>query len=175
MIEIPDSELAAYGFLRLYSIDLEMARQSCDLLETIRELQARQPILRDAVISYCRPFSGNRAKDGSTHHLSLRFVPTELRGLHEELFDLRMQAFAHTDVEFRNPQIARWPRTAGGANYLVGFRNPSYDDLLRRIPEIRDLVCQVENSINTKVRKLEMRFERLYVSNARAKVDAPGA
>ena len=175
MIEITDREIDAYGFLRLYSIDLEMARQSCDLLTTIAELQAQHAILRDAVISYCRPFSGNRAKDGSTHHLSLRFVPRDLRELHDELFDLRMQAFAHTDVEFRRPQIGRWPRAAGGANYVMGFRNPSYDDLLRRLPELRELVCQVENAVNTKVRECETRFERLYAAHPREGADAPGA
>jgi hypothetical protein len=55
-IDIPDRELEEYEFLRLYSIDLDMARQTCDLLAQITDAQIRFAVLRDALISYSRPF-----------------------------------------------------------------------------------------------------------------------
>jgi hypothetical protein len=87
---------------------------------------------------------------------------------------LRNQAFAHSSAEFRQPQVARWPRSDGGASYGLGFRNPPYDVLLKRLVELRSLICAVEDGINASVRECEARFERLYASTPPPTIDAPG-
>jgi hypothetical protein len=112
-------------------------RQSCDLLARQNDLELRYCILRDIVVTYSRPFSKNLGRVYRKHALPEDVVPAAMRGLHTELLKLRDQAFAHTDHDFRNPQIARFPREGGGGVYSMSFRNPSYEDLNTRLPEIR--------------------------------------
>ena len=174
-MEVPDAEAEHYAFLRLYSIDLDVARQSCELFTGIEDAQIRHAVLRDLVVTYARPFSGNRREHGGPHHISSRAVPKEMRALHQELMTLRMQAFAHTDQAFRRPQIARWPRSSGGAYYGLGFANPAYDSLTTRIADIETLVVAVESRVNEMVRECEARFERLYAPPAEKSSAALGA
>lgn len=151
-----------YRFSRLYSIDLEMAKQSCDLLARQNDLELRYCILRDIVVTYSRPFSKNLGRVYRKHALAEDAVPAAMRGLHTELLKLRDQAFAHTDHDFRNPQIARFPREGGAGLYSMSFRNPSYEDLNTRLPEIRELVVAVEQCVNTRAREFELTFDQLY-------------
>ncbi len=51
------------------------------------------------VTSYARPFTNN-SRIGM---LSTSYVPTEFKGLHSTLLDLRHKAFAHTDASGRLP------------------------------------------------------------------------
>jgi hypothetical protein len=166
-MEIPDHEAEEYSFLRLYSIDLDQSRQAVALLRSVAEEQLRHALFRDAVLSYCRPFSGNRRRDGTQHRLSVRkYVPKDMRSLHHELSGLRRQVFAHTDILFLRPQLSHWPRTGGKPVYGMAFRIPPYGVLLARLEECSALVVTVENSINDAVRTAEDRFERLYCDEA---------
>src|SRR5690348_8308954 len=133
MVEIPDRIPEEYGFHRLYSIDFEMAKQACDLLSKQTSDELRYTILRDVVVSYSRPFSGNRGKLVRKHRLSDATVPNGMSALHAELIALRDQAFAHTDHEFIKPQHARWPRADGSAQYPMSFRVPPYQSMVARI------------------------------------------
>ena len=163
MVVVTRRDAENYRFLRLYSIDLEMARQSCDLIARQDALDVRYCLLRDLVVSYARPFSSNRGRVFKRHRLEKgEVVPIAMRPLHAELLALRDQAFAHTDHDFRNPQIARWPRSSGGATYGMSFRNPAYDTLIVRLQEIRDLATAVEQRVNALARDFELTFDQLY-------------
>lgn len=165
-VTITRAQVEDYRFLRLYSIDLEMAKQGCDLLAAQTDLTLRHALLRDLIVTYGRPFSTNRGRVHKRHRLPDSIVPFAKRRLHAELKALRDQSFAHTDHDFRNPQIARWPRKSGGATYALGFSNPSYDLLLSRLPEIRDLIVTVENAVNALARTFESDFNKLYPEEA---------
>ena len=179
MVVVTRKDAENYRFLRLYSIDLEMAKQSCDLLARQSDLEVRYCILRDIVVTYSRPFSKNIGRVFRRHALPERIVPAAMRALHAELVNLRHQAFAHTDHDFRNPQIARFPRKGGGGAYAMSFRNPAYEDLNRRVPEIRELVVSVEQGVNAKAREFELTFDQLYPNELDLPLerdsDAPGA
>jgi hypothetical protein len=161
MLEIPDSEGEEYSFLRLYSIDFDMAKQACDLLATQSAPTLQYCILRDIVVSYARPFSGNRGTFLKSHRLPVALVPLSMRGLHEELATLRDQVFAHTDQDFRRPQLARIDRSDGSGWYPMGFRNPSYESLLARTAEIRTMIVALEDLVNGEVRSREKGFDAL--------------
>lgn len=162
MVEIPDRELEEYSFLRLYSIDFEMAKQACDLLSRQTSDELRYCILRDIVVSYARPFSKNRGRLIRLHRLEADLVPVAMRPLHTELVTLRDQVFAHSDQEFRKPQLARWPRKDGTATYPMGFRNPAYDQLLARMAEVRVMVIALESLVNESVASHERVFDQLH-------------
>lgn len=151
-----------YRFLRLYSIDLEMAKQASDLLAKQDALDVRYSILRDLVVTYARPFSVNRGRLFKKHKLDDKVVPVTGKDLHLELLALRDQVFAHTDHDARDPQIARWPRKQGGAMYPMSFTNPPYGKLIDRLDEIRELIVSVEAAVNLRVRSFEAKFELLF-------------
>ena len=111
-----------YCFYRLYSIDLDTVRHSLRMLKRYRRQDVRHSILRDIVVGYARVFSRNKGKLFKKHHLSMKsVVPSDLRSLHSEMLDVRMRTLAHTDYEFRNPRLARWP-TSKGPIFPLSFR-----------------------------------------------------
>ena len=179
MVDIPDRELEAYGFHRLYSIDFEMAKQACDLLSSQSSDELRYTILRDVVVSYSRPFSGNRGRLVKKHRLPDAMVPQAMSALHNELIALRDQAFAHTDHEFIKPQHARWPRADGSAQYPMGFRVPPYQGMVARIDEIRALAVAMEELVNAIIGDYQRRFDTLHreqeAADIAAQIDAHGA
>ena len=85
-------------------------------------------------------------------------MPLDMRPLHQELLRLRMQLFAHTDLSFREPQVARW-RMRGGTMFGLAFRHGSLELLDRRAPRIHDLVGAVMDNLAAKIADLESRIE----------------
>ena len=101
-------QMEQYYFYRLYSIDLDNTKHILRILKRYRRKDVRYCLLRDIVVSYCRPFSGNKGKKISTHTLNKKVVPKELCILHDELVEIRNQLFAHTDYTYRQPKVANW-------------------------------------------------------------------
>lgn len=147
-----------YRFLRLYSIDLQIARQTLALLRRYRRIDVRYALLRDAVVAYARPFSGNRDPSGKSHRLPRQLVPKAHRPLHDDLLNLRNQLFAHTDFAARRPTVMRW-RTDKGFRYPLGFANPPYEEWLRRAQSIILLVQAVESSLGAKINQFQGRLD----------------
>jgi hypothetical protein len=143
-----------YRFLRLYSIDFDMARGALRLLAEEHSRSVQFALFRDFVVTYARPFSGNRAPSGSNDTLSSKHVPTASRPLHQALLDLRDQLFAHTDFEARDPRVARFD-TSMGARFPMSFSNPDYLGWLNRLPELNELVEAVDASLAEHIRRIE--------------------
>lgn len=89
MLAITREQVEDYRFLRLYSIDMEMAKQACDLLATQSDLAVQYALLRDLVVTYARPFSTNRGRTHKRHKLRDEIVPAAMKPLHAELMTLR--------------------------------------------------------------------------------------
>ena len=149
MQRLTTRDLEQYEFHRLYSIDLHEAYLTLSLLSRYRRADIRYVIIRDAVISYTRPFSGNRGNAFPSHVLSTSVVHRAMRPLHKELMHLRNRSFAHSDREIRNPKVARWPTKSGGGLYPMSFTPQPMQDLDRKWREIRALVESVQEGINT--------------------------
>lgn len=150
--------LEEYRFFRLYSMDLNDARVTLELTQRVSDDSIRIPILRDAIVTYARPFSKNFGRLHSKHRLTEEFVQKESLALHRELLEFRDSAFAHTDHEFRNPSVSRWHDNDGRPFYAIQFRVIPWIGLLRRMPEIHALFSAVERSIGGWI----ARFERDY-------------
>lgn len=162
MVVVTNRDTENYRFLRLYSIDLDMARQTCDLLARQNSAELRHCILRDLVVTYARPFSANRGRVFRRHRLENDVIPVGMLALHTELLSLRDQAFAHTDHDFRKPRIARWPGKSGRASYPMSFSNPAYDSLLTQLASIGELIIAVETKVNETIRVFESTLDQLY-------------
>lgn len=84
-----------YKFYRLYDHDFDAAIHTLKILKRYRRPDVRNALLRDIIITYARPFSISKGDKIPKHILPAKFVPSQLRKLHNELFDLRNQLFAH--------------------------------------------------------------------------------
>ena len=143
-----------YYFYRLYSIDLDDSKHILRVLKRYRRKDVRYCFLRDLVVSYCRPFSGNKGKKISKHVLIKKVVHKGMRTLHDEMVELRNQLFAHTDYTYRQPKVANWS-TDSYKWFPMSFRGYDYNKLNRRIPEISKLVDAVEKNLQAKIDTIE--------------------
>ena len=151
----PDEE--QYYFYRLYSIDFDTTRHTLRVLKRYRRQDVRVSILRDIVVSYARPFSGNRGENTRNHQLVKKFVPVEFRALHEELLRLRCEQFAHTDRTYYKPKAANWSRP-GRKWFPMSFRGYDYYKLDAQVPTIERLVAAVERKLQLEIDSIEIRF-----------------
>jgi len=146
-----------YYFYRLYSIDFDMTQHTLRLLKRYRRQDVRACILRDIVISYSRPFSGNRGENTRNHQLEKRFVPRELRALHKELLRLRSKQFAHTDRTYYKPKAVNWSRP-GRKWFPMSFKSYDYSELDSQVSRIERLVATVERNLQLEINEIESRF-----------------
>lgn len=144
-----------YCFLRLYSIDLDTALQSIKVIRRYKKTDVLYPLLRDIAVTYARPFSGNNGKHLRSHTLSLRnHVPRLSRELHNELIRLRMEQFAHTDINFYRPKVAKF-QGAIAPWFPMAFKGYDYGALLGRLTQIEELIREVGQSIQSELASYE--------------------
>ena len=136
---------------------MNSARHSLLILKRYRRKDVRYCLLRDIIVSYSRPFSGNKGETIPKHVLTKKVVPKHFRTLHDELIDARNQLFAHTDFTYRRPKAANWS-TPERKWFPMSFRGYDYDKLDLRIPEIEVLVKSVEDNLHEEITKMEENF-----------------
>ena len=154
-----EDEYEEWGFLRLYSSDLNTVRHTLRMLRRYRRKDVRYAILRDVIVTYARPFSGNKGERRSRHKLTRRYVAKKLRPLHDELLAIRNQLFAHTDFTYYRPKFADWS-TPENPWFPMSFRGFDYEGLDKRVEEIEALVEDTEQRIDKKIEKIERRLHR---------------
>lgn len=144
-----------YCFLRLYAIDLDTALHTVKILRRYKCADVQYPLLRDIAVTYARPFSGNDGEHISRHCLSSRkHIPKVMRELHTELLRLRKEQFAHTDLKFYRPKVAKFH---GKTNpwFPMSFKGYDYGALLKRLPQIETLIRAVESSVQAEIASYE--------------------
>lgn len=147
-----------YKLYRLYIMDFDMALHTLDVLRKCakgtsryRLLQkVRYCLLRDAVVSYARPFSGNRGILYPAHSLKECFIPKKFLGLHRKLFQLRLQLFAHTDLAFKDPKVAQF-----GKFFPISVKAFDYESLNEAVDQIHEMVSDVQNNLQVEIRAFE--------------------
>lgn len=147
-----------YKLYRLYSMDFDMALHTLGILRKYpkgtnryRLLQeVRYCLLRDAVVSYVRPFSGNRGILYPAHSLKESFIPKKFLGLHKKLIQLRLQLFAHTDLAFKDPKVVQL-----GKFFPISIKAFDYESLSDEMNRICDMVSDVQNNLEVEIRALE--------------------
>ena len=77
-----------------------------DYLNELKDEHLRAALFRDAVVSYVKPFSGNRGvhtKKGLK--INETGIPKELKAVHKEIVGIRNELFAHMDLKRQMPQL----------------------------------------------------------------------
>ena len=149
-----DKLIEQYKFYRLYRMDFEQAINTLKIIRRYKKKDVRFSLLRSFVISYACPFSGNQGKLNKNHKLKVTFVPKAQRKLHNELVDLRMQLFAHTDLSFLNPKVVNWS-TNEQKWFPMSFRGFDYNKLYSKRSELIDLTNSVLINLKNEIDKIE--------------------
>lgn len=154
-----ENRVEKYAFLRLYDHDLEMAIQTIKVLRRYRRKDVRFPLLRDIVVTYCRPFTESRGDGIRKDFLGVRkFENPEMESLHNKLVNLRSELFAHTDLTFKKPQIANWSK--GDKKWFpMAFKGFSYEELDSELPNIINLIKYVQEDLKKQINKYEKSFK----------------
>jgi hypothetical protein len=152
-----ENQLEHYYFYKLYSVDFDSVKNCFKILKRYRRKDVRFSLIRDIVVSYARPFSGNQGELLSKHRLRKKVVPKEYHPLHKELIDARNQLFAHTDYTYRKPKVANWS-TETRRWFPMSFRGYDYSRLDSRISEIESLVESVDEALQRQIYELEKDF-----------------
>jgi hypothetical protein len=99
-------EQEQYVFKHLSLIDMERTQRSIEKVEISDDEYIKEALFRDAVVSYIRPFSGNRGEHVKRGlKLKQDGIPENLKSVHKEIEDIRNQLFAHNDLEYQNVQF----------------------------------------------------------------------
>lgn len=158
-----------YVFLRFADGDISQALIALDHLPEVEADFLRLCLLKDAAISYCRPFKKSRGAFNKSLKLDNSYVPVCFIGLHTELVDLRDQVFAHTDIDVRSPVLHCWTREPKPI-FPIQFKSHNYPQLLAREQEMRSLFIAVLGLVRGKQSELEARFPNMALQR-----DAPQA
>lgn len=140
-----------YCFLRLCSIDFDEARNAVKLIRRYSRDDIRHCALKTAILAYARPFSSNKGRLVPRHRLEPEIVPLEFRDLHEKVKGLRDQMVAHTDLPYRNPMIARWPKRGGGFQFPMSFRAGELCDIEKQLVRFGKMVEAVDRAISVRI------------------------
>ena len=157
-MEKPESRLEKYAFLRLYEHDFEMALHTLKVLRRCRNNEVRYALLRDIIITYCRPFTESKGKEIKKHHFGFsKFESESMGNLHKKIIGLRNSLFAHTDLSFKNPQIANWS-TNEKKWFPMSFTGFDYVQLDNETLEIESLIKYSKKRLLEKIQEFENSF-----------------
>ena len=126
-------------------------------LKRYRKNDIRYCILRDVIVTYGRPFSGNGGVLKTSYRLSLNLVPKDQRDLHDELTRLRNQQFAHSDITYKRPKVADWS-SVGRRWFPMSFRGYDFSALDGRVSEIKRLLEGVNMNLQLRIKQFEMQI-----------------
>ncbi len=146
-----------YVFLRFADGDVSQALMALDHLLMVEADFMRICLLKEAAVSYCRPFKRSKGTFPGVLQLDNCFVPSDQMNLHEELIGLRDKVFAHTDIDVRHPVLHCWTRTPNPI-FPIQFKGYDYPQLLARLDEMRSLFNGALKLIRVKQAELEAQF-----------------
>jgi hypothetical protein len=146
-----------YVFLRFADGDISQALMALDHIPLSAPEFVRLCLLKDAAISYCRPFKRSRGAIKKCLKLDDSFVPPSMIKLHNELLNLRDQVFAHTDIDVRSAVLHYWSR-APKPIFSIQFKGYDYPQFLTRTEEMRTLFNSVLALILNRQSTMETQF-----------------
>jgi hypothetical protein len=101
-----DATKEQYVFHYLTLIDMGRVRSSLEYVRKVTEVHLQEALFRDAVVCYAKAFSGNRNLAGkNVLKMDESFVPSDLKGSHNEVKLLRNTIVAHVDLDKQAPEV----------------------------------------------------------------------
>jgi hypothetical protein len=136
-----------YKFHKLAGYDLQNAELALERIPTCNDRFIQHALIKDAVISYAKPFFNSQGTYRNNYQLSSKFVSKEFKDLHKTILSSRKEVFVHTDLTARTLEIAR---IKGKIEYMyiVSVHGLSPDEFLPLIPKMKELVKSVRDKNN---------------------------
>ena len=145
-----------YVFLRFATADLEQSLRSLAMISRYRKSDVISVLIRDAVVAYGRPFSGNYGPIANKKNLRLpgSYVPQALKSVHDRSLSLRNQAFAHTDLAPFDPRLSRFG-TKPNHFYPIRLTPVPFASLRAHAKAMPPLIRLVHERIINEIHRLE--------------------
>lgn len=143
-----------YVFYRYAHSDIELALKSLSLVCGCVNNYIIAALIRDAIISYSRPFINNKGiYRPQGLNLPLSFVPTTKKALHQKILNLRNSIFAHTDLKPKNPKLGKI-----GDSYIITSKGFYHEELISYVTPLSELAKEVLIELETQMKKFEKTF-----------------
>lgn len=147
-------EMKRYGYHRLWDMDLDSAAHVLKLLKQTDVDAYRYPLLRDLVVTYCRPFVQTRKAPSLPENVA----PKQYRDLHRQLLLLRNKQFAHSDHDLHMLKFG-WLNLRGGARLAMTFKTTDQLGVLARLDDVEALILAVQADLKERTRNIQYRLE----------------
>lgn len=142
-----------YVFYRMALGDIQSARRVCDLASKQADNEIKCSMIRDAIVTYCRPWSRCNGKFG--HRKLDKQISDQLNvDIHEKLMQWRDQIIAHSDIDVRDPKLHYWTRGNIFPIVLKGF----YASDMPKEEEIKSICEKLEGILLLKIKESEEVF-----------------
>jgi hypothetical protein len=135
-----------YVFYRLSLVDMDSALRSLSYLPSAADSHIKRILIRDAAVSYMRPFSDNKGiyqESGLVVPESL--VPGALREAHRNVKKYRDKLFAHMDLDYQNPHLESF--VIDGQKHFPftvrGYEGYELGDLAESLERLADTVKKI--------------------------------
>ncbi len=143
-----------FVFLVIADGDMNEAQAALDAVPRYRDDTVRFGLLRDAVISYSRPFKRCNGKYVKEHRLGADVVPQQYEDLHKRLLGYRDQITAHLDIDVRDPTLIR--RVLPGA---IGFKAFSPGAWFQETEQIVSLIHAVRSILKVQIEQMRSELD----------------
>lgn len=143
--------LEEYKIFRLYSMDFGEVLHTFKVLRRYKKKDIRCVLIRDIIIAYCRPFTESKGDKGKKHRLSSKAVHPNMKDLHKKLLDLRHQLFAHTDLTYKKPKVAKWSDKL----FIMSFKGFDYKTIENELSKIKQLIEYAQEWVNNSISDYE--------------------
>lgn len=141
-----------YVFFRFCISDLQECRDTLDLLIEVENDALRLAVIKSAIVSYARPFSGNEGKYRSKGkwRLDKNLVPLNYGAIHTKAMEYRDRFVAHSDIPYRAPELLKAPR-----GYAIGSNRPELHELIDLSKPLRETCVEIIRALWVEVRKYD--------------------
>ncbi len=141
-----------YVFYRFCARDVQESVNTLALLDDAPNDLMRLALIKSAIISYARPFSGNQPqfRESGKWRLDSSFVPSAHTETHRKAIEYRDKLIAHSDIPHRKPQLLN-----GGLDWAIGLEVPSYNDYSEFSDALRILSIELFEVLCIKIKDYE--------------------
>lgn len=150
-----DANQEQFIFYDLAHGDMFRVKKNLEYLESTTDRHLRDVLCRDAIVSYCKPFTSNRGKyQKNKLVVPESFVPKALRSEHKALMNARNELIAHMDISKQSAKLERYD--VNGAPHFAysvkGYELVDFSDLVSHIGELASAVENALLNANTKLK-----------------------
>ena len=136
-IHLLDELQERYVFYRLAHTDFEECLQILSKLPKIEDAQVKLALVKYAIVSYYRPFSGSNPVHRERKWKLDEALVTDME-THDAVKRYRMHLIAHSDLEYRQPSLGR----TGGV-FPISYKGFYYEEYMHIVQPLENLATSM--------------------------------